>query len=366
MGPLKIGKAVHRVLEEVGTGVLVGRDFAPADWRECFDDSAAIFRLDVDEYEQGWKVLAGVVANDRFQAHLRRAIAVEEPFDLDVDGRQIVGIFDRVDYDPATETWYVVDYKSGEYIPTRAEVRNDLQFGLYLAKLRRQLGPDAKIMAVAWFLARDVRMEIEWDAEVEAATLARIRGFLRATEGHVWPEDEWRAAARTSAECLRCESKGRCPAYARELAAKAVTAQIDAASDEELLKERLRAATLAKFFEDHKSACDVAIKARLWDRPEIRAGGVRARWVSRQRKRLPDLGTVAREAGATLAALGAVNPDLPTLIFDEVAGLDERALDRWVSKLKPDEQVAVWRRLEELTEVFDCSQYVDVRATKEV
>lgn len=200
---------------------------------------------------------------------------IEYPWYMKVDDIVVHGYCDRVDIrqtgqGPIAE---IIDYKSGR--ATEDDMVLDPQAGLYLASGYQSYPDVIQIEFTLWYLSSGGTITTEWTPELEAFALELVRGTWRGIQAAKFD-------ATPGEPCNWCDYRVECPALADMLAGVEPPAgvaltdkQADSISDPEprppdkdlsdddLLKERDRAAVMAKVFERRRKDCDKVIIARI-------------------------------------------------------------------------------------------------------
>jgi DNA helicase II / ATP-dependent DNA helicase PcrA len=141
-----------------------------------------------------------------------RPALVEEPFTADLEGWRLRGIIDRVDPPHAGAAgaelpngpWRIIDYKTGDPIPT-SRLRRDLQLALYALGAKRALGLDEVELEIVYLKdSSRVIVPASEDLLVEAE---RIGAAVAAgvASGSFEPRPERR-------RCALCAYRLACPA----------------------------------------------------------------------------------------------------------------------------------------------------------
>jgi len=214
--PLKFGKLLHAVLE-----VLV---------REHMENERS-GPLSVDRaielYREGW-AKAGLTGMEVFQEGLdiiddfvrdqgeldhRNVLAIEKEFRLRVGRFTVLGFIDRVDW-VDDETVEVIDYKTNRMLFTRDEVDHSLQMSLYHLAAR-MLWPWVKNVRLTFHMLRHgVRMRTERTEEQLQAAQTYVETVGAMTE------QATEFPARINSNCIYCDHRQHCPAYAEALKGK--------------------------------------------------------------------------------------------------------------------------------------------------
>ena len=319
--PLRFGKAVHAVLEnlvrehmeEEREGPL-SEDRAVTLWQEAW---AAGELSGIEVFEEGLTILRSYV---RRQGHLdhQDVLAIEKRFELSVGPFTVLGFIDRVDR-VDDETVEVIDYKTNRMLFTREEVDTSLQMSLYHLAAR-QLWPWAKKVRLTFDMLRhDIRMTTERDEDQLAAARAYVETMGRMTE------EAREFPARLNSNCVYCDHRQNCPTYAAALRGERTVVCEDFDDLELVAQEREEVARLAKVLYARKRELEGVLKSRLEDQDELVLGGVRYRMFNAASNEYP--------LERTLSALASATGESPEALLAQVGSIDKKSLDALVKKL---------------------------------
>ena len=319
--PLRFGKAVHAVLEnlvrehmeEERDGPL-SEDRAVALWQEAW---AAGELAGIDVFEEGLKILRSYV---RRRGHLdhQDVLAIEKRFELTVGPFTVLGFIDRVDR-VDDETVEVIDYKTNRMLFRREEVDASLQMSLYHLAAR-QLWPWAKKVRLTFDMLRhDIQLTTERDEEQLEAAVAYVETMGRMTEeARDFP-------ARLNSNCIYCDHRQSCPTYASALCGERSVVCEDLEDLELVAQEREEVARLAKVLYARKRELEGVLKSRLADQDELVLGGVCYRMYNAASKHYP--------LERTLTALASATGESTEALVEEIVAVDKKSLDALVKKL---------------------------------
>ncbi len=319
--PLRFGKAVHAVLEvlvrehmeEERVGPL-SEERAVELWQEAW---AREEMTGVEVFQEGVEILQRFV-RDQGTLDAHDVLAVEQEFRLPVGPFTVLGFIDRVDR-VDDETIEVIDYKTNRMLFTRAEVDTSLQLSLYETAVRR-IWPWAKNVKLTFDMLRHgIRQQTERTSEQLDAALRYVETMGRMTE------EATEFPARLNPNCIYCDHKQGCPAYAEALAGKREFICEDLEDLEAVGREREEVARLAKILYARKSELERVLKAQLKDQDELVLGGVRYTMFSSTKKTHPLESTIERLGQATGMSWQELLP--------QVTMIDNKALDRLVKDL---------------------------------
>jgi len=239
-------------------------------------------------------------------------LAVEKEFHLPVGPFTVLGFIDRVNW-VDDETIEVVDYKTNRQIFTRDEVDSSLQLSLYHVAVQR-LWPWAKNIKLTFRMLRHgLRQETTRTPEQLADALAYVETLGAQTEtASEFP-------ARLNANCIYCDHRLHCPAYAEALQGRPHLICEDTRDLEAVAREREQVARLAKILYARKEELEGVLKAHLRDRDELVLGGVRYRMFNTTSHDYPLEATLSVLADAT----GMPRDEL----LGKVAVVEKKALD---------------------------------------
>lgn len=230
-----VGKRVHEALEKLYKDLKMGR----------LNTLEELLRFYENEWEKTWHgkvnvVREGITPGHYFEIGKRcisdyykrfhpfdqtRTLGLEERIEMKlVDGDKthtIQGYIDRLAWDPATETYEIHDYKTGNSMPTQEDVDEDRQLALYQLGIK-QRWPDAKHFKLIWhYLAFDKDISSK-RTETDLKSLEQeVISVIRQIENE-FKIGRWEV--RTSRLCDWCDYKPICPAWKHESEVKALPA----------------------------------------------------------------------------------------------------------------------------------------------
>ncbi len=324
--PLRFGKVVHAALERLVREVIEQEKTGPLDEERAvalFSESWAAEQLiGVHEFGEGVAIVRAFVRSQGIVDH-RDVLAVEKEFRLPAGPFTVLGFIDRVDRID-DETIEVVDYKTNRQLFTREEVDTSLQLSLYEIAVRR-LWPWAKKVRLTFAMLRHgVRMTTARTDEQLAAALTYVETLGRMTEAATdFP-------ARVSGNCVYCDHRAHCSAYADALTGRRAVLGADPDDLEAIAREREEVARLAKIMYARKSELEGVLRQHLQGEDHLVLAGMRYSLT-------PTTSSVAYPTGRTLRVLqektGLGTDDL----LERVAVIDKERLDallRDVAKTK--------------------------------
>jgi putative RecB family exonuclease len=314
--PLRFGKAVHAVLEvlvrehmEQERSGPLSEERAAELWQQAW---AAEDLSGVDVFQEGLDILRAFV---RDQGHLEHhdVLAIEKEFRLPVGPFTVLGFIDRIDR-VDDETIEVIDYKTNRQIFTRDEVEHSLQLSLYHVAVQR-MWPWAKNVRLTFHMLRHgLRLRTERTPEQLEAALRYVETMGRMTE------EATEFPARLNSNCVWCDHRQQCPAYAAALKGQRDFICEDTADLEAVAREREEVARLAKLLYARKSELEGVLKTHLAEHDELVLAGVRYRMFNVTKVEHP----LARTVQALADATGMGHDE----IVERIATVDGKALDR--------------------------------------
>ena len=319
--PLRFGKAIHAVLEDLvrehmqdeRTGPL-SEDRALELLRQAW---AAGDLSGIELFQDGVEMLQAFV-RDQGELDHRDVLAVEREFRLKVGRFTVLGFIDRVDW-VDDETVEVIDYKTNRMLFTRDEVNSSLQLSLYHIAAR-QLWPWAKKIKLTFHMLRHgIRMRTERTPEQLQAALAYVETMGGMTEAAT------EFPARLNSNCVWCDHKQHCPAYADALQGERQVICEDLSDLEAVAREREEVAHLAKVLYARKRELEDVLKVHLQDQDELVLGGVKYRMFNTTRVDHPFEPTLKVLQEAT--SLGREE------LVTRLAAIDKKALDKLLKEL---------------------------------
>ena len=322
--PLKFGKLLHAVLEVLVREHMVNERSGPLE-----EDRA------IELYREGWAkagltgmevfqeglVILGDFVRDQGELDHRNVLAIEKEFRLQVGRFTVLGFMDRIDW-VDDETVEVIDYKTNRMLFTREEVDHSLQMSLY-ELAARELWPWAKNVQLTFNMLRhSVRMRtVRTPEQLEAA-----QSYVETVGAMTEAATEF--PARINANCIYCDHRQHCPAYAEGLKGKHEVLCEDTADLDAVARERAEVARLAKILYSRKEELDGIIKAHLQDHDELLVDGVRYKMFNTTRLDYPFEPTLRVLEGTT----GLSRDELVL----RVGSIDKKAVDRLVKEVSKD------------------------------
>jgi len=313
--PLRFGKVIHAVLENLIREVIIDERTGPLSEDRAVELYREAWNTDglagINVFEEGLHILRDFVREEGVVDH-RDVLAVEKEFHLSVGPFTVLGFIDRVNW-VDDETVEVIDYKTNRQIFTRDEVDSSLQMSLYEVAART-LWPWVKNVKLTFRMLRHgLRQQTRRTPEQLADALAYVETLGIQTEtAKDFP-------ARLNANCVYCDHRMHCKAYAEALQGKPHLVCEDTRDLEAVAREREQAARLAKILYARKEELEGVLKAHLRDHDELVLGGVRYRMFNTASHEYP--------VDATLALLADATGQSREELLDKVALVDKKALD---------------------------------------
>ena len=240
--PLRFGKVVHAALERLLREVVDREKTGPLDEKRAvalFSEAWAAEKLTgLHEFGEGIAIVRAFVRAQGVVDH-RDVLAIEKEFRLPAGPFTVLGFIDRVDRID-DETIEVIDYKTNRQLFTRDEVDTSLQLSLYELAVRRMWPWAKKVRLTFAMLRQGLRMTTTRTEEQLAAALTYAETLGRMTE------TETEFPARVSGNCVYCDHRAHCSAYAEALSGRRATLGADPSDLEAVAREREEVARLAK------------------------------------------------------------------------------------------------------------------------
>ncbi len=319
--PLLFGQAVHAVLEnlvrehmhEERVGPLP-EDRAAELWQEAWAKSGM---SGIDVFREGLDIVHRFVREQGVLEH-HDVLAVEKEFRVTIGGFEVIGYLDRVDR-VDDETVEVIDYKTNRQLFTREETDASLQMSLYHLAAQ-ELWPWArKVRLTFWMLRHGLRQTTErTDEDIDGTRRYVDTLGTTITKAREFP-------AKLNSNCIYCDHRQHCPAYADALQGKREFICEDTSDLEAVAKEREEVARLAKVLYARKGELEGVLKTALKDQDELVLGGVRYTMFKTSKSDYPldrTLELLSRETGMAWHEL-----------IGRIAAVDNKALEELLKEL---------------------------------
>jgi len=319
--PLKFGTAIHAVLERLIREHMEGEHVGPLSEDRALDlfrqAWAAENMTGIELFQAGIEILQAFV-RDQGELDHRDVLAVEKEFRIPVGRFSVLGFIDRVDC-VDDETVEVIDYKTNRLLFTRDEVDHSLQMSLYHLAAR-QLWPWAKKVRLTFHMLRHgIRMQTERTADQLDTARAYVETLGAMTE------EATEFPARLNPNCIYCDHRTHCPAYADALKGKRDVICEDTSDLETVAREREEVARLAKVLYARKKELEDVLKAHLDDHDELVLAGVRYRMFNATILSYP--------LEPALDILGEATGIERDELLSRLATVDKKALDKLLKDL---------------------------------
>ncbi|HEC30620.1 MAG TPA: PD-(D/E)XK nuclease family protein [Candidatus Yonathbacteria bacterium] len=170
-------------------------------------------------FEEGIKIIKNFYKKN--QPWTFNVVELEGRFSLELEDETtgkvhtLAGIIDRIDKDPDSEVYEIIDYKTGKKMPAQKDLETDLQLGLYHLALSvrwPQIKPE-KITTSLYFLRHNEKISSVPPQDIVEQTKLRILESIRAIEKNT-EEDEF--PATPGPLCNYCGFKSICPMWSHE------------------------------------------------------------------------------------------------------------------------------------------------------
>lgn len=192
-------------------------------------------------YDEGIKLIKNFYAKNKPWNF--NPVELETRFMLELAGKDgethtVAGIIDRIDKDPASDRYEIIDYKTGRKMPSEEQFLSNLQLGLYhLAVLKRwpHLSP-SQITTSLYFLKHNEKISAPASKERAEAVEKDILATIEDIERHKAKGD---FPPTPGPLCGFCAFRKICPMWSHEYAKDELTAP-----DDEAAKDAIR-----EFFE---------------------------------------------------------------------------------------------------------------------
>jgi putative RecB family exonuclease len=314
--PLRFGKVAHAALERLLREVIEQETTGPLDEERAvalFCDAWAAEQLTgVAEFGEGVEIVRAFVRAQGVVDH-RDVLAVEKEFRLPAGRFTVLGFIDRVDRID-DETIEVIDYKTNRQLFTRDEVDTSLQLSLYEAAVRT-IWPWAKKVRLTFAMLRHgLRMTTTRTEEQLGAALRYAETVGQMTE------EATDFPARVSGNCVYCDHRGHCSAYAEALTGRRAVLGADRDDLEAVAREREEVARLAKIMYARKSELEGVLRQHLQGADHLVLAGMRYSLI-------PTNASIAYPTSKTLRVLQEKTGLGADELVERVAVIDKDRLD---------------------------------------
>lgn len=322
--PLKFGKLLHAVLEILVREHMVNERTGPLSedraielYREGWGE-AGLTGMEV--FQEGLDIIGDFV-RDQGELDHRNVLAIEKEFRHQLGRFTVLGYIDRIDW-VDDETIEVIDYKTNRMLFTRDEVDHSLQMSLYELAVR-ELWPWAKKVQLTFHMLRHgVRMRTERTPEQLDAARSYVETVGAMTE------EATEFPARINNNCIYCDHKQHCPAYADALKGKRSEVCEDTSDLESVAREREEVSQLAKILYARKKELETVLKGHLKDHDELVLSGVRYKMFNTTR--------VTHPLERTVEIIGKTSGLSWEDVIRRIAVVDNKALKGLIKEVAQD------------------------------
>lgn len=265
-------------------------------------------------YKEGLDLLRAFARDTPLVDHMN-ILAVEQEFNIDIDGFNMNGFIDRVDK-LDDETIEIVDYKSARLMFTKSDLDTDLQMSVY-GKAARVLYPWAKY---ARFTFRMLRHGLDQRTTRTAKTIDDAAGYVVALGKRTETDTVWEA--KLNENCAYCDFRRRCEKYKLAVAGQLEITRAESSDGlAEIAREREIVAIVAKTAYGRRDELDKILKAALAesDRDFLDAGDRRYQFIDQKTSIITD----PFDAIATLEEAGVPR----AVIVAEALMLDQKKVE---------------------------------------
>ena len=200
------------------------------------------------------------------------AVELESHFNVEIENNAnpdephtLTGILDRLDKNPETDEYEIIDYKTGKKMPSQAMLEDNLQLGVYSLAISdrwKQVAPE-NITASLYFLKHNDKVSINISREKLEQVKKRILTIITEIEKRLESQE---FEPTPGPLCDWCEFKKICPMFSHEYkvgkeetptekeAALAVQEFLEIKEQEEKNKKRIAELrnTILTFMEEEK------------------------------------------------------------------------------------------------------------------
>ena len=197
-------------------------------------DSAESAKKEAEEkmyFEEGIKLLTNFYKKN--QPWTFNVVELEGRFSLElldeVTGKvhTLAGIIDRLDKDPESSVYEIIDYKTGKRMPGEAELAENLQLGVYHLALTARwpsIDPEGFVTSL-YFLKHNEKISVKPSRETLARTRVDVLKTIREIEENI---EKNNFPPMPGPLCGWCSYQRMCPMWAHEYKEEAVKTASDA------------------------------------------------------------------------------------------------------------------------------------------
>jgi RecB family exonuclease len=191
---------------------------------------AAAYRSEQEERAYHSHAREVLIAYHRDNARtFRMPVALEQRFQIDVDGVKVSGVIDRMDR-AADGSYEIIDYKTSRRLPPRKYVETDLQLSIYHLAAYEVWGILPERLTL-YFLLPGQPVTVTRTAGDLAATRARIAEVAAKIRAGAFEPKENRL-------CDWCDYQAQCPLFAHRFSKEETPVDIGATVDEWIATKR--------------------------------------------------------------------------------------------------------------------------------
>ncbi|AKB85353.1 ATP-dependent DNA helicase [Methanococcoides methylutens] len=202
----QVGTDVHSVYEQLSQMDMKGESIDITTANQLLDDiwDPAAYPSRTQEQQEHGKMKQMLDFWFRFEAdNPNETVAVEEFFDLDLNGAHFGGVIDRVDRTPEGE-YIVIDYKTGKTTLPKSKLKDDVQLALYCLAVKEMYGK-MPVQAGLLYVNPDVQELRMMDVDEERIGI--VVDSINAVVERVLKDD---FEVDGEPNCYFCDFKGIC------------------------------------------------------------------------------------------------------------------------------------------------------------
>jgi RecB family exonuclease len=268
---LKFGKAVHWALEQLVGEHTLDRKAEPLSIGHALDLWQLAWTNEgltgVGLFAEGVEIIKAFCRSEGV-VDPRDVLAVERSFEIAIGRFKVVGSIDRIDrIDDFTIR--VRDYKTNRLVFSKDEVADSLQLSLY-HMAAQALFPWARTIELQFDM---LRHELKLRTSRTPEDLEAARRYVVAVGEQTEHARDY--PARPNPNCVYCDHKAQCGAYADAVAGKRTFVAHDLRDLEAVAREREEVARIAKIAYARKGELEDILKSRLAETEKLELGGVR-------------------------------------------------------------------------------------------
>lgn len=168
-------------------------------------------------FNEGLKLLKNFYAKNK--PWQDNALELESRFSIELHDEAtgvthtLSGIIDRIDKDPASGIYEIIDYKTGKKMPAEDSLKDNLQLGVYALALGKRWPSAAAIKTSLYFLKHNEKISTMPTKEILAATRDGVLGIIRDIEKRFEKDD---FPPTPGPLCGWCGFRAICPMWSHE------------------------------------------------------------------------------------------------------------------------------------------------------